>query len=108
MMEQIEGHYDRYRLTRDTGEKFAYIFEMLTLRERLCLVYMDSKDINRTNLMSKTIHLLDPDDIADYSKEQLKCLAYVIGKLERPEMSRVIFYDVIKNLERIVNPTQKD
>jgi len=102
ILDKAAGHYERYQKTKDPGQKFAYVWEMLTLAEHVYLVFLESKSAKET-LANNTYIVLDNVDVMAYSTRDLSDLSYVADKLERAEITRAGFRECNNRLERIMS-----
>ena len=103
ILKEAVSHYENHRRTGNQGEKFAYIYEMLSLQEHVFLLYIKAdQDSDTENLARHTEYVLDNTDAADYSRRELDDLFYVIDELEKPKIPSVTFRECEDRLKKIM------
>jgi hypothetical protein len=95
-------HYRGFKKTDDSGQKFAYLFEIFTLMDHLLLIRLASVG-KKSDLADSTRDMMleTGEHFFDYSEHHLGFLVYVADKLDRSVLDKNTLLECGYRLDRI-------
>lgn len=91
ILDDAIGHYERFKETDNQGEKYAYIFEMLALRERVSVARTEYEEVEKIELAEAVLEIFEETEhipVESYSRKHLEYLRCVMSLLDKPVVGR--------------------
>ncbi|MBD3354830.1 hypothetical protein GF361_02505 [Candidatus Woesearchaeota archaeon] len=84
LINEVKRCYENYTASQSEGDRFTYIFEIESLKERLIEEANQEKGYNRQQSMIGVLNLLCNTEYQDYGIEQIIYLDLAVGYLKKP------------------------
>ena len=96
-------HYERFRETDDQGEKAAYIWEMLTLKEHVNIARTEYEELDRIELAEAVLKILKETEkrLEHYSRKHLEYIRQIVALLDKPVVESSDIKECAADFERM-------
>ncbi len=103
IINEVKRYHENYTVSQSEGDRFSYVYEMESLKEKIIEEANQEKSYNRQQSMIGILNLLFNTEYQDYGTEQIIYLDLAFGYLSKSSLKKEDMDEVFNAINCIYN-----